>query len=146
MEDIQESESLKLCVIRSSQGGNDQSTNSFMLELATEIGKIIAKMHSINFVHGDLTTSNMLVKYDSDNHNWRIYVIDFGLSFSEASIEDKAVDIYVLERALLSTHSNVENFLNNILQSYTLNYNRGKEVLNKYNDVRARGRKRTMVG
>ena len=39
-------------------------------------------------------------------------MIDFGLSFQSHSIEDKAVDLYVLERAFLSTHPNSEKFVN----------------------------------
>ena len=35
-------------------------------------------------------------------------MIDFGLSFMSAKIEDKAVDIYVLKRALISTHPGSE--------------------------------------
>jgi TP53 regulating kinase-like protein len=35
---------------------------------------------------------------------WQV-LIDFGLSFTSAIPEDKAVDLYVLERALISMHS-----------------------------------------
>lgn len=49
-------------------------------------------------IHGDLTTSNMIYKDD------QIYLIDFGLSYVKTSIEDRAVDLYVLERAFISTH------------------------------------------
>jgi TP53 regulating kinase-like protein len=31
-------------------------------------------------------------------------MIDFGLSYTSSLAEDKAVDLYVLERAFLSTH------------------------------------------
>jgi len=34
----------------------------------------------------------------------QIYLIDFGLSYVKTSIEDRAVDLYVLERAFISTH------------------------------------------
>lgn len=36
-------------------------------------------------------------------------LIDFGLSFTSTLPEDKAVDLYVLERALLSMHSSCGN-------------------------------------
>ena len=36
-------------------------------------------------------------------------MIDFGLSFNSASVEDKAVDLYVLERAFSSTHPDSES-------------------------------------
>lgn len=39
-------------------------------------------------------------------------LIDFGLSFISSIPEDKAVDLYVLERALLSMHSSCGNVVN----------------------------------
>ncbi len=38
-------------------------------------------------------------------------LIDFGLSYSSHLAEDKAVDLYVLERALLSTHPHSEQLV-----------------------------------
>ena len=35
-------------------------------------------------------------------------VIDFGLGYVQALPEDKAVDLYVLERAMHSTHPNAQ--------------------------------------
>lgn len=38
-----------------------------MLEsLAERIGKQLAMMHGINVVHGDLTTSNLMLRKDTD--------------------------------------------------------------------------------
>ena len=39
------------------------------------------------------------------------YIIDFGLSFVSGKIEDKAVDIYVLKRAFISTHPGSEELV-----------------------------------
>ena len=52
-------------------------------------------------IHGDLTTSNMLLRDSED-----IVLIDFGLSYISSLVEDKGVDLYVLERAFLSCHPN----------------------------------------
>ena len=38
-------------------------------------------------------------------------MIDFGLSYNSTLAEDKAVDLYVLERAFLSTHPNSETLV-----------------------------------
>lgn len=102
-------------------------------------------------MHGDLTTSNMLLKTPRDNDEQTlnvVYFIDFGLSFISSSFEDKAVDLYVLERALLSTHSQHAAFLfDNILEGYQIEYKTGYEqVLDRLNQVRLRGRKRSMIG
>lgn len=56
------------------------------------------------------------------------------------------MDLYVLERALLSTHPNTEDLFAAILDSYRQRYDGSKEVIDKLDEVRLRGRKRTMVG
>lgn len=70
--------------------------------LCKSLGEKIALLHDSSIVHGDLTTSNLMVRNES------IVFIDFGLSYHSNNIEDKAVDLYVLERALSSTHPNTE--------------------------------------
>ena len=63
------------------------------------MGKTINNVHDLGIIHGDLTTSNMIIRNDK-----QIVLIDFGLSYFKDSAEDKAVDLYVLERAFKSTH------------------------------------------
>jgi TP53 regulating kinase-like protein len=74
-------------------------------------------------------------------------VLDFGLSHFENFAEEKGVDLYVLERAILSTHPNTEDLFQTILDNY-MKYNKkgAPEVIAKLDEVRLRGRKRTMVG
>lgn len=45
-------------------------------------------------------------------------MIDFGLSSTSAMAEDKAVDLYVLQRAFASTHPNSEHLFARILDVY----------------------------
>ena len=100
-------------------------------------------MHNVDCIHGDLTTSkNILLKTGAEN----IILIDFGLSFISALTEDKGVDLYVLERAFLSTHPNTEELFKIILESYRKKANKAEEVIKKLDEVRLRGRKRTVVG
>jgi len=76
-----------------------------LLELANTMGIVIAQLHNLKMVHGDLTTSNMMImKNDQDNHPLKLFLIDFGLAKHTESAEERAVDLYVLERALLATH------------------------------------------
>lgn len=63
----------------------------------------MAKLHDGGLVHGDLTTSNMLLR-DGDG---QLVLIDFGLAFNSTLAEDKAVDLYVLERAITSAHASL---------------------------------------
>lgn len=128
---------------------NSQDLNEFCLTL----GNILGSMHQNNIIHGDLTSSNILLvnktaKNDfSEMKNLELILIDFGLAYVETSSEDKGVDLYVLERALLSTHSVAESMFENILKGYQEAYKKGgKEVILKLEEVRMRGRKRTMVG
>lgn len=72
--------------------------------LADSIGAALAKMHDVDVVHGDLTTSNLMLRDD----NQSLVIIDFGLSYVSKLPEDKAVDLYVLERAFSSTHPKTE--------------------------------------
>lgn len=120
-------------------------------QLAKEIGTSIGKMHANNLIHGDLTTSNILLDpLETDDGNFRDYkliMIDFGLSSYNQSSEVKGVDLYVLERALLSTHSAISNLFTLILEAYkAANTGNLTEILSKFEEVRARGRKRTMIG
>ena len=45
-------------------------------------------------------------------------LIDFGLSYHSSLVEDKAVDLYVLERAFASTHPDSEPLFAAVLNSY----------------------------
>lgn len=62
------------------------------------IGKAVAKMHLAGMVHGDLTTSNILI------HNKGLFFIDFGLGKHSKKLEDKAVDLLVFRKTFEATH------------------------------------------
>ncbi|CAH0491675.1 unnamed protein product [Peronospora farinosa] len=95
-------------------------------------------MHDADIVHGDLTTSNMMQSNDT--------MIDFGLANSQPLPEDKAVDLYVMERAFASTHVNSELLVEEVLRAYRATSRRSDSIFQKLSQVRMRGRKRTMVG
>lgn len=111
-------------------------------DIASQIGISIGKLHDGGLIHGDLTTSNMLIQSGTN----QLVLIDFGLSFTSSLPEDKAVDLYVLERALLSMHSSCGKVMDRILAAYRKSSKHWSSTLNKLGQVRQRGRKRTMVG
>ncbi|KAK1373055.1 Non-specific serine/threonine protein kinase [Heracleum sosnowskyi] len=113
-----------------------------MADIAMQIGDAIAKLHDGGVAHGDLTTSNMLIRSATN----QLVLIDFGLSFTSTLPEDKAVDLYVLERALLSMHSSCGNVMDQILAAYRKSSKQWSATFNKLAQVRQRGRKRTMIG
>jgi TP53 regulating kinase-like protein len=68
-------------------------------KICLKIGEVIGKLHKENLIHGDLTTSNMIL----DNKG-KIFLIDFGLGEKSVELEAKGVDLHLLKRALQSTH------------------------------------------
>ncbi|KAH7919377.1 hypothetical protein BV22DRAFT_1133873 [Leucogyrophana mollusca] len=68
--------------------------------------------------HGSETTLlgdiNMMLWHGPND----LVLIDFGLSYHSAPIEDKAADPYVLERAFASTHPDSEPLLASVLAAY----------------------------
>lgn len=133
----------------------DKAADNRLDTLGARIGRTLAKMHQQHIIHGDLTTSNMLLtpadpkeKVVGADTAFDVVMIDFGLAHYHNGVEDKAVDLYVLERALLSTHSAVmPNIFLAVLKAYEeFGPDAYKEVYLKLEGVRARGRKRTMIG
>ncbi|KAG5477217.1 hypothetical protein LSCM4_04435 [Leishmania orientalis] len=139
--------------------------------LLQSIGVIVARLHNANIVHGDLTTSNFIcacvgqpAAAAASNADGTaalessapvlptaedIVVLDFGLISDKYSAEERAVDLYVLERAITSTHPYLSAFASDvILEGYrsATDPEKGEEALRRLEAVRARGRKRSMVG
>ncbi|MCH8329408.1 MAG: Kae1-associated serine/threonine protein kinase [Nanoarchaeota archaeon] len=104
------------------------------IKLSKEIGNKVAILHNNDIIHGDLTTSNMILDKE-------IYFIDFGLSFFSRKIEDKAVDLHLLKEALESKHSEIwEECYKAVLESYMEKAVDGKEVVKRLKIVEKRGR------
>ncbi|KZO97246.1 hypothetical protein CALVIDRAFT_497521 [Calocera viscosa TUFC12733] len=117
-------------------------------EIMRLIGLEISKMHRADIVHGDLTTSNMMLRrLPAPSTSSEIVLIDFGLSGTSSLVEDKAVDLYVLERAFASTHPDSESLFGDVLEAYARGMGRAWEpIYKRLEEVRLRGRKRSMVG
>ncbi|CAL8096806.1 unnamed protein product [Orchesella dallaii] len=131
-------------------GSCDVQCTNKLKQLAEEVGITVGKMHLAGIIHGDLTTSNILIdttNVENESTKPKLALIDFGLSHVDNSAEDKGVDLYVLERALTSTFSNIPWFFDIVLTSYRGTYTSGgEEVFKKLEEIRLRGRKRTMIG
>jgi Kae1-associated kinase Bud32 len=82
-------------------------------KIAERIGRMIAKLHSYNIIHNDLTTSNMLLKDDE------LFLIDFGLGVTSTRMEDKAMDLVVLKKSLKAAHTDKYDLIwNYLLRGY----------------------------
>lgn len=127
--------------------------DSQTLSVANILGGMVAKMHAAGVIHGDLTTSNVMIRNplwvsNGDVGSWKphLVLIDFGLASSttpttlppdgnsvegtkqqkqhkqQNNAEEKAVDLYVLERAFLSTHPESEPLVEEVWKGYTSFY------------------------
>lgn len=115
--------------------------------LMSEIGEAVARLHDNGITHGDLTTSNFLCLLDENKLMKQLFVIDFGLGSMRPQVEDKAVDLYVLERALVSTHvQHSKDLLEIVLEAYAKHSTAAAATLKRLDAVRARGRKRDCFG
>jgi len=124
-------------------------SDDLSLRIAYEIGAIVGRMHNVNVVHGDLTTSNIILANETVS-SINLVLIDFGLAGTAGakgvSHEEKAVDLYVLERAFEATHPNTKALVNEIFRAYKGNCNNSDSVLQRLAQVRVRGRKRECFG
>ncbi|MDR0767514.1 MAG: bifunctional N(6)-L-threonylcarbamoyladenine synthase/serine/threonine protein kinase [Methanosarcinales archaeon] len=102
---------------------------------AVGVGEMIGKLHANNIIHGDLTTSNMIYGLDS-----KIYLIDFGLSFSENSVEAKGVDIHVLFQTYESSHKNPERLRELFAEGYRKSYKEADSILKRAEEIKMRAR------
>ena len=83
----------------------DHTGEDKVTEVMRWIGWSVGKLHESGVVHGDLTTSNLILRGEE------VVLIDFGLGSVSSSEEDMAVDLYVLERAFASTHPRSEGLV-----------------------------------
>ncbi len=109
-------------------------------KICSELGRKIAVMHNNLIIHGDLTTSNIIL-------NKELYFIDFGLSFFSEKSEDRAVDLHLLKEALESRHYRIwKECIANVIESYKKEAKDSSMTLKKLSAVEKRGRYRAKKG
>ena len=140
--------------------------NKLLDKISSDLGNIISKLHSGDLIHGDLTPSNILLKIKEDtgsellNNAEKIilekkdyddmHLIDFGLSSvainTVSSMEDKAVDLYVLKRAIISSNPKSEELFEKAMEIYQKKCKNGEDIINRYKKVEMRERKKLCFG
>lgn len=106
--------------------------------ICLRIGKSIGKLHRSGIVHGDLTTSNMILKSEE-----KIVFVDFGLGEKTNELEARAVDLHLMKRALQSTHFRfAEECFSAIMEGYAsvMEAQTVREVFEKIKEIERRGR------
>jgi TP53 regulating kinase-like protein len=106
--------------------------------LCLRVGESIGKLHERGIVHGDLTTSNMIL-----NAKGRIFFVDFGLGEKTEELEARAVDLHLMKRALQSTHFRfAKECFDAVMEGYTkaVSLDSTRMILEKISEIERRGR------
>jgi N6-L-threonylcarbamoyladenine synthase/protein kinase Bud32 len=105
-----------------------------IISIAHKSGESIAQLHNCGIIHGDLTTSNILLKGD------HIIFIDFGLGKISHLTEDKGVDLLVFKKAISGIHHDISReCFEAILEGYQESDDY-QLVVDKINEIEGRGR------
>jgi len=116
-------------------------------QIMQQLGKQVALLHQNNIIHGDLTTSNVILSTSNKRQATsedKLFLIDFGLSYISTKTEDKAVDLHLIKQALEAKHFRSPDHL--LGQNHTalfkqfLKAYKNKEVIERLKIVEKRGR------
>jgi len=108
------------------------------IKLFRHIGELVGLLHNKGIIHGDLTTSNMILTKEGE-----IILIDFGLSELGSDIEERGVDLHLLKRALTSRHYKyADSCFESVIEGYKtiMGTEISKQVLTKIKEIGKRGR------
>jgi len=97
-------------------------------------GEAVGRLHAAGIVHGDLTTSNMIVR------DGRVVVIDFGLAQSSEELEARGVDLHVLLQSLSAAVPEPDELIAAFVRGYRRAFPGADAVLEREEAIRRRGR------
>jgi bifunctional N6-L-threonylcarbamoyladenine synthase / protein kinase Bud32 len=103
-------------------------------EISEKVGKLVGKLHSSGIVHGDLTTSNLLLAGDI------LYLLDFGLAYFDKGLEARGVDVHVLFQTFESTHRAPEALKEAFKKGYQMTFIDSEDVLKRVEEIKKRAR------
>jgi N6-L-threonylcarbamoyladenine synthase/protein kinase Bud32 len=103
-------------------------------EFLCKAGRTVGMLHAAGIVHGDLTTSNMVIR------NGRCVLIDFGLAGVSSEIEARGVDLHVLFQTLESTTDQSSVLKEAFSQGYREKFEGARDVLEREQEIEKRGR------
>jgi len=102
--------------------------------ICKKVGEKVARLHNCGMIHGDLTSSNLLLK------DGEIVFIDFGLGKISDLVEDKGTDLLVFKKALTGIHYDIaEDCFQSILEGYQ-EADDYQEILEKIGEIEVRRR------
>lgn len=107
-------------------------------KLCGQLGVLIGRLHFNGIVHGDLTTSNMIVTV-----NDKVVLIDFGLAEYSRELEKRGVDLLLMRRSLQATHYRyARECFDAIVEGYAdeVGENVAKDIMRRVEEIAKRGR------
>ena len=102
------------------------------------VGTLVGRLHGHGMIHGDVTTSNMIIRPDGT-----VFFVDFGLGEVSSDVERMGVDVHLFEEMLVSTHyRHAEELREAFLRGYrsAVGLETFKRVMEKVEEIRRRGR------
>jgi N6-L-threonylcarbamoyladenine synthase/protein kinase Bud32 len=112
----------------------DLLKHSLHQDSVREAGRMVGRLHTAGIIHGDLTTSNMIVR------NGTCVLIDFGLAQVSAELESRGVDIHVFFQTLKSTTPEAAALRTAFIDGYRSEFAGAGEVLEREKEIEKRGR------
>ncbi|MDD1671651.1 MAG: bifunctional N(6)-L-threonylcarbamoyladenine synthase/serine/threonine protein kinase [Methanomicrobiales archaeon] len=97
-------------------------------------GVAVGRLHTAGIIHGDLTTSNMIIREGT------CVLIDFGLSHVSTELEARGVDVHVLFQTLKSTTSQYQQLSEAFIDGYSREFSAVDDVLKRECEIEHRGR------
>ncbi len=116
----------------------NSATKSQRKDLCETLGRLVGRLHKWGIMHGDLTTSNMIL-----GPQRRMYLVDFGLGEKRADLEARGVDLHLMKRAFQSVHFRwADECFDAALEGYADIFERGtvQEISKKISEIERRGR------
>ena len=116
----------------------DTVSSEERLRLSRLLGKMIGRLHKHGIIHGDLTTSNMIL-----TPHGKVVFVDFGLSERSVELEPKGVDLHLMKRALQSTHyKHAKECFKAVMEGYaeSVGDEEAKKLTAKIREIEKRGR------
>lgn len=107
-------------------------------DLCKHIGTMIGRLHKKSIVHGDLTTSNMIIAGGG-----KMFLIDFGLSEYSEELEKRGIDLLLMKRSLYATHYRYgRECFNAVIDGYKreVGNETAEEVIKRVDEIEKRGR------
>ena len=112
-------------------------TEAVTVEHIRDAGRVVGRLHSAGIMHGDLTTSNMILR----ERDGKCVLIDFGLAQVTSELEQRGVDVHVMFQTLESTHPSAAGTLKTaFVEGYSDTFTGASDVIAREHEIDLRGR------